>query len=84
MKRDMAHSVTITTPRLTVRDTANQFGLSAKDLKFVASLFESKKSGDSNSRAVKQRTSSSRLTLRSAKRSAGTAKRATARARKVA
>lgn len=79
----MAHSVVITTPRLTVHDTAEQFGLSAKDRKFVASLFQNTNSGDSIARAAKQR-ASSRLAQRAAKRSAGTAKKVSTRARKVA
>lgn len=38
----MAHSVTITTPRLTWDELVQQYGLSKADQKFVASLFDEK------------------------------------------
>jgi hypothetical protein len=38
----MAHSVTITTPRLTWEEVVQQYGLSKADQKFVASLFDKK------------------------------------------
>jgi hypothetical protein len=38
----MAHSVTITTPKLTWDELVQQYGLSKADQKFVASLFDEK------------------------------------------
>jgi aspartyl-tRNA synthetase len=84
----MKHSVTITTPMLTVDEVVRQYGVSKADQKFVASLFETKRGvRQSNVRASKLRISSSSLVGKNIKLVSGKArtKRTTkSRARKVA
>jgi|GEM_PF-6069927 transposase-like protein len=80
----MKHSVTITTPRLTVDEVVRQYGVSKADQKFVASLFERKSSRRSKTPAAKLRIGSSRLTGNKIKMASGKTRKTMRIACKVA
>jgi hypothetical protein len=81
----MKHSVTITTPRLTVDEVVRQYGVSRADQKFVDSLFETKRGARwSKVRANKRRIGSSSLTGSKIGIASGKTRKTTSSAREVA
>jgi aspartyl-tRNA synthetase len=68
----MAHSVTITTPRLTWDEIVQQYGLSKADQKFVASLFDEKttRRSTANASMFETKRSSNRKTKNRARKAA--------------
>ena len=77
----MTRSVTLTTPVTTWEETAEHYGLSKADRKFVAGLFAHKAPRRSNSKALP---ASSKAGLFEAKRSSGRVRKTNSRARKAA
>jgi len=75
----MAHSVILTTPIPTWEETAQRYGLSKADRRFVASLFGDK--GSRQSTASKARSSSIRVKASNAKKSWGRVRKTRSRAR---
>jgi hypothetical protein len=75
----MAHSVILTTPIPTWEETAERYGLSKADRRFVASLFGDK--GSRRSTASKARSASIRVKTNNAKKSSGRVRKTRSRAR---
>jgi aspartyl-tRNA synthetase len=77
----MAHSVTITTPRLTWDEIVQQYGLSKADQKFVIRLVDEKVSRRRSGAARKLRSASSKSAQIKAPKNGVAARKKTDRAR---
>ena len=81
----MAHSVKITTPMPTWEETADFYGLSKADRKFIASLVDEKKSGASATHPSKLSSSGfSKRMKNGTKAASGVTGKTVSRARKTA
>jgi hypothetical protein len=79
----MAHSVIITTPRLTLDEIVQQYGLSKADQRFVATLFDAEVSRQPSAYAFKPRAASSGPAKNGRKKAPGMARKSGSRARKT-
>jgi aspartyl-tRNA synthetase len=77
----MAHSVTITTPRLTWDEIVQQYGLSKADQKFVIRLVDEKVARRPFGAARKLRPASSKLAQTETQKTGGAVRKKTNRAR---
>lgn len=81
---DMARSVSITTPIPTLEETAERYGLSKADRKFVASLFDAQNSRRPGAHKRKAKAGVINISTATATRVAGRAGKTNGRARKTA
>jgi hypothetical protein len=80
----MAHSVKITTPMPTWEETADFYGLSKADRKFISGLVDGKKSGASATNPSKLSSGLSKRMKNGTKAASGVTGKTVSRARKTA